>query len=150
MEPRAGVLSVLPAVVGVVGALARSWGLRLLAVPARAVPRCVLGACWHYSQAPGSRSDGRRGDPIHGTSYLAAGTALRRFSYVVGIAVGPGVLIVAFGALVFGFLACASRWRQSDVDTTADPFAVDGDVPRERPARFRCRRSRSERNGVSS
>jgi hypothetical protein len=63
--------------------------------------------------------------PIHGASYLAAGTTLRRFSYVVGIAVGPGVLIFAFGALVFGFLACASRWRESDVDMTTDSFQGD-------------------------
>jgi hypothetical protein len=119
------ILSVLPAIVGVVGALlvlgaSGSWRFR----EGRASMRlggllALLAGAWF---ALGWAAWG----PIHGTTYLAAGTTLRRFSYVVGIAVGPGVLIVAFGALVFGFLACASRWRQSDVDTTADPVAGDG------------------------
>jgi hypothetical protein len=120
------VLSVLPAVVGVAGALlvlgaSGSWRLR----EGRASMRlggllALLSGAWF---ALGWAAWG----PIHGASYLAGGTALRRFSYVVGIAVGPGVLIVAFGALIFGFLACASRW-QSDLDLPADSLAADGEV----------------------
>jgi hypothetical protein len=111
--PRA-LLSVLPAAVGIVGALlvlgaSGSWRLR----EGRASMRLggllsLLAGAWF---ALGWAAWG----PIHGATYLADGTALRRFSYVVGIAVGPGVLVVAFGALVFGFLACAARWR-SDAD----------------------------------
>jgi hypothetical protein len=121
------VLSVLPAVVGVGGALlvlgaSGSWRLRQGRASMRlgGLFALLAGAWFALGWAAWS--------PIHGASYLADGTALRRFSYVVGIAVGPGVLIVAFGALVFGFLACASRWSQADVDMTADSFAVDGDV----------------------
>jgi hypothetical protein len=127
------VLSVLPAVAGAAGALlvlsaSGSWRFR----EGRASMRLgglleLLAGAWF---ALGWAAWG----PIHGASYLAGGTPLRRFSYVVGIAVGPGVLIVAFGALVFGFLACASRWRQSDMDTATDPFtdyggATDSDRP---------------------
>jgi hypothetical protein len=121
------VLSVLPAIVGVAGALlvlgaSGSWRLR----EGRASMRlggllALLAGVWF---ALGWAAWG----PIHGDSYLAGGTALRRFSYVVGIAVGPGVLIVAFGSLVFGFLACASRWRQSDVDMAVDSSAGQGPV----------------------
>ena len=122
-------LSVLPAIVGIVGALlvlgaSGSWRLR----EGRASMRLggllsLLAGAWF---ALGWAAWG----PIHGGSYLASGTALRRFSYVVGIAVGPGVLVVAFGALVFGFLACASRWRGSDEDLalTSDSFVRNGDV----------------------
>jgi hypothetical protein len=130
--PRA-LLSVLPAIVGVVGALlvlgaSGSWRSR----EGRASMRLggllsLLAGAWF---ALGWAAWG----PIHGTTYLAGGTALRRFSYVVGIAVGPGVLVVAFGALVFGFLACASRWR-SDVDLpgTSSTFTDGGDVVGSRP-----------------
>jgi hypothetical protein len=117
------VLSVLPAVVGVAGALlvlgaSGSWRLR----EGRASMRlggllALLSGAWF---ALGWAAWG----PIHGASYLAGGTALRRFSYVVGIAVGPGMLIAAFGALIFGFLACASRW-QSDLDLPVDSLAGD-------------------------
>jgi hypothetical protein len=123
-------LSVLPAIVGAAGALlvlgaSGSWRLR----EGRASMRLggllsLLAGAWF---ALGWAAWG----PIHGGTYLASGTALRRFSYVVGIAVGPGVLVVAFGALVFGFLACASRWRHSDEDLAATPdsFVVIGDPP---------------------
>lgn len=124
--PRA-LLSVLPAAVGIVGAIlvlgaSGSWRFR----EGRASMRLggfleLLAGAWF---ALGWAAWG----PIHGSTYLADGTALRRFSYVVGIAVGPGVLVVAFGALVFGFLACASRWR-SDVGRTDGMTAFsDGDA----------------------
>jgi hypothetical protein len=129
--PRA-VLSVLPAIVGVAGALlvlgaSGSWRLR----EGRASMRlgglaALLAGAWF---ALGWAAWG----PIHGASYLAGGTALRHFSYVVGIAVGPGVLIFAFGALVFGFLACASRWRHSDLEMTADSLAGDAATGSDRP-----------------
>ena len=125
-------LSVLPAIVGVAGALlvlgaSGSWRLR----EGRASMRLggllsLLAGAWF---ALGWAAWG----PIHaGVLYLASGTALRRFSYVVGIAVGPGVLIGAFGALVFGVLACASRWRHSDEDlpATADSFVENGEPTR--------------------
>jgi hypothetical protein len=128
-----GLLSVLPAVVGIVGALlvlgaSGSWRLR----EGRASMRLggllsLLAGAWF---ALGWAAWG----PIHGATYLADGTTLRRFSYVVGIAVGPGVLIVAFGALVFGFLACASRWRSNgDLAGSSSTIGDDGELPGSRP-----------------
>jgi hypothetical protein len=130
--PRA-LLSVLPAVVGIVGALlilaaSGSWRLR----EGRASMRLggllsLLAGAWF---ALGWAAWG----PIHGATYLAAGTTLRRFSYVVGIAVGPGVLIFAFGALVFGFLACASRWRSDgEAPIAANSFSGDDELLESRP-----------------
>jgi len=52
--------------------------------------------------------------PIIGQTYIANGTPLRHFAFAVGLSVGPGVLLIGAGAVVFGYLACAHRVRPLD------------------------------------
>jgi hypothetical protein len=59
------VWSALSAIAGVAGALL-VLGARATGVYKRAVPRCVLGAFWCFSQEPGLRSDGPLGDRKRG------------------------------------------------------------------------------------
>lgn len=117
-------LSVAPAVAGILGALlilsaSGSWRLRqgrsVMAVGG--LVSTVAGAWFALGWAAWI--------PLNSGSYLEVGSALRHFAYVVGLAVGPGVLLVACGALVFGFLACASRWRlQEEEDVPPAPLMM--------------------------
>ena len=163
------VLSVVPAGAGIVGALlvlgaAGSWrrrgvrggvGLGGLLV--------VLAGGWFALGWIAWK-------PLEGYSYISSSTAFRQFVNVLGLAVGPGVVLAALGAMMLGFLAYAGgelvetdlssvkpnagAGAPVDYQPARNATAVDRPIgaPRESAAGWRRRRaaSRSQDNAGSA
>lgn len=66
--------------------------------------------------------------PLGGASYISSSTTFGFFVNVVGLAIGPGLVLAAFGAMTLGFLAYASSAGIS-TDTTFAGSPMPGSPP---------------------
>ena len=74
--------------------------------------------------------------PLEGYSYISSSSPFRHFVNVLGLAVGPGLILAAFGAMMLGFLAYAgAESANADMTFLTTPSAGAGAPIEYQPAR---------------